>query len=241
MVGGLVVTASTATLSVRSMNNVTRSYSLNSSTRYLEGTSTTDSQALMAGERVHVVTSPGSTTAKTVRILEPRALGMIVNISGSTVTITGRSGLERVIDTSGSTSYREGRSTVSQRSLKVGELISARGNPASNQTTLDATNIVIHIPRYAGTVTAISGDVLTLKLRGGVTATINVTGTTTYRNRTAASSLSAIKDGSFVVAKGVVTATNTMTGTKLQLGRPSAPVPPRKTAPATGSAPITPA
>ncbi len=241
MVGGLVVTASTTTLSVRSMNDVTRSYSLNSSTRYLEGTSTTDSQALKTGERVRVVTSRGSSTAKTVRILEPRALGMVVGISGNTITITNRSGLEQAIYTSGSTIYHEGRSTVTQSALKVGELISARGTLASNQSTLNADNIAIHLPHYAGKVTAISGDVLTLKLRGGVTATVNVTGTTTYRDGTATSSLSAIKDGSFVVAKGVVTATNTMTATKLQLGRPSTPVPPGKTAPAAGPGKITPA
>jgi len=243
MVGGLVVTANTTTLSVRSINDVTRSYTLNSSTRYLEGTTATDSQALMAGERVHVVTSPGSTTAKTVRILEPRAMGMIVGISnsGNTITITGRSGLERVIDTSGSTSYHEGRSTVHQSALKVGELISASGKPTSNQTSLDATNIAIHLPRYAGKVTAINGDVLTLQLRSGVTATINVTRTTTYRDGTTTSNLAAVKDGSFVVAQGVVTGTNTMTATRLQLGRPSAPVPPGKTAPATSSGPIAPA
>jgi hypothetical protein len=241
MVGGIVVSVTSTTLSVRSTNDVTRSYTLNSSTRYLEGSTTTNSQVLLTGERVHVVTSPGSTTAKAVRVLEPRVVGIIVGISGNTVTTIGHSGLERVIDTSGSTSYHEGRSLVSQGTLKLGELITARGKPSSSQTILDATNIVIHLPHYAGTVTAISGDTLTMKLRDGVVATINVTGTTTYRDGRTASSLSAIKDGSFVVAKGLVTGTNTMTATGLQLGRHSGPVPPRPTARGVGSNPVSPA
>lgn len=239
MFGGIVVSATSSTLNVRSVNDVTRSYTLTSSTRYLEGGTKTTSQALRAGEHVHVVTSPGSTTVKAVRIIEPRVVGVIVGISGNTVTTTGRSGLDRVIYTTASTIYHESGTTVSQSSLKVGELISAVGTPTASQTSLDASKIAIHLPSYAGTVASISGNTFTLKLRSGVTATINVNGATSYHNGAATSSLSAIKEGTFVVAKGLVAGTNTMTATRVQLGRRPAPLPP--VAPGKGSGPSLPA
>ncbi|WP_298210993.1 DUF5666 domain-containing protein [Ferrimicrobium sp.] len=206
---GLVTGVTSTVLTVQTRTGVTRSVDLSPSTRYLEGVNTIGQSALRAGEFVRIKTHLSSATV--VRVLEAKVTGMITNVSGGSVTIANDRGMTRTLVTSSTTAYREAGSTVTAAALRIGELIAARGVPDSDGAVLNAVAIVIARGHFSGTVTAIDGSVVTLRLAGGTTATVNVTASTHYRDAGATTSQSALVDGQRVVVIGTITGTNTMT------------------------------
>ncbi|MGC9154479.1 MAG: DUF5666 domain-containing protein [Ferrimicrobium sp.] len=214
---GRVIAVTSSTLTVQTRGGVTRSLQLSTSTRYLQGTATVSSGVIRVGTFVRVKTHQSSATV--VRILEARTAGVVTSISGGSITITNDHGLTRTLVTSSATAYREAGSVVTPTALRVGELITALGTPQSNGAELDATAIVIALGHFRGTITGINGSVVTLGLAGGTTATVTLSGSTTYRQAGATVSESALTVGQRVVAVGTITGTNAMTAEKVVITR----------------------
>ena len=227
---GRVIAVTSSTLTVQTRGGVTRSLQLSTSTRYLQGAATVSSGVIRVGTFVRVKTHQSSATV--VRILEARTVGVVTSISGGSITITNDHGLTRTLVTSSATAYREAGSVVTPTALRVGELIIARGTPASNGAELDATTVVIALGHFRGTITGINGSVVTLGLAGGTTATVTLGGSTTYRQAGTTVSESALTVRQRVVVVGTITGTNAMTAEKVVITR--------KTPSSSASSPSTP-
>ncbi|MGC8482007.1 MAG: DUF5666 domain-containing protein, partial [Acidimicrobiales bacterium] len=210
--GGTIQSLTATSLVVQRPDGSTTTYTLNSSTTYQKGQSATTFSALSPGDRVAVqVSAPGSTVATSVRILEPMIGGTIQSITGTQIVVADQQGFWRTIDLSSSTTYEKAGTTVSLSALKVGDMITATGTIASDHTALNADSVTVQLPHFAGKVTSVTGDTITITRPDGTTSTITVTSSTTYLSGGSSSSLSAIAVGSFVDAEGAVTGTNAMT------------------------------
>jgi len=95
----------------------------------------------------------------------------------------------------------------------------------SSSTSTTATNIDVQLASIVGSVTAISGDTITVTDVQGFSRTIVVSSSTTYTKDNATSSLSAISVGTVISARGTVDANETSLDASSvtigQLGGPS--------------------
>jgi hypothetical protein len=120
--------------------------------------------------------------------------------SVGTNTITGtrtdRKGTSTTvhITTTGSTTYTRLGKTVQRSSITAGTKIRVQGTKASDGT-ITAMHVEVVVPSFAGTVSNVSGSIITITSgRSKTTHTIHTTGTTTYT-----------EDGKTVTASAVTT------------------------------------
>ncbi len=99
------------------------------------------------------------------------------------------------------TTITKGGATIAVGDLAVGDQIRFRQDRATDGT-YTVTAIAVVLPTVAGQISAIDGNTITITQRGGTTATVHVTGATTYRIAGAAGSLSDLKVGAVIVAEG---------------------------------------
>lgn len=141
-----------------------------------------------------------------VHAFGPRGFGQITitAISGSNLSLKTVDGWSRTIAVTSATKITKGGQTVAISDLKVGDRVVFHQTRASDGTfTIDAIEVVL--PQVAGEVTAKSGDSITVKRKDGTTATISVSGGTTYRvPGVTSASLSDITVGMKVVAQGTL-------------------------------------
>jgi hypothetical protein len=208
------VTAVTSTsVSVEGSNNSSTTFTIAPTTTFFEGGKAVTSSALVVGERVVVTTSSASpTTASKISIKLATLTGTVTSVSGNVITITGGEGFTRTIDVSSATTYSEGGSATTLSSVIVGSKISADGIVSADQTALDALVITIAAPKavvLTGTVTSVSGNVITITGGEGFTRTIDVSSATTYSEGGSATTLSSVIVGSKISADGIVSADQT--------------------------------
>jgi hypothetical protein len=128
----------------------------------------------------------------------------ITAIDGSNVSLATDDGWTRTITVTSSTTITKGGATITVGDLAVGDTIRFAQTKASDGT-YSITAIRVVLPQLGGRVTAIDGNTLTVTKRDGTTATIHVSGTTTYKVQGVANpTLSDIKVGAFVVAEGTL-------------------------------------
>jgi hypothetical protein len=125
----------------------------------------------------------------------------ITAVSGSDISLKTDDGWTRTITATSTTTITKGGATITVGALAVGDEIRFSQEKATDGT-YTVTAIVVVLPSVAGEVSAISGDTLTITQPGGTTATIHVSGDTTYQVNGAAGTKSDIKVGSFIVAEG---------------------------------------
>jgi Domain of unknown function (DUF5666) len=141
--------------------------------------------------------------------------GTVTKIDGATVLITDRQGFQRTIRTSSSTKYSRGGEPADSSQLKVGSKIVATGTVDKNKTDLDASTVTIRLPSLAGTVTSLSGSSFQLKARDGTTHTVSTTSSTVFHQGRNQASLSAVTQGSFVLAEGDLQSNGDLTATSV--------------------------
>jgi hypothetical protein len=135
----------------------------------------------------------------------PRGFGhggvTITAISGNDISLATGDGWKRTITVDSGTTYVKGGATIALADLKVGDQVGFKQTKETDGTyTID--KVVVILPHLGGLVTAIDGSTITVAQRDGTTATIKVTGTTTYKVAGADATLTDVKVGMVLMAEG---------------------------------------
>ncbi|MGH2517043.1 MAG: DUF5666 domain-containing protein [Ktedonobacterales bacterium] len=172
----------------------------------------------------------------------PPAPLTVTAVSGSVISATQPNGTKVTIHTTSSTTYTRAGKTVSASALTSNEHIRVRGTRASDGS-ITATHIDIALPGYAGVVTAMKGNTITVKDRSGTTHTIDVSTSTTYAQgrgpNAQSASLSAVKVGEQIVAEGTLNSDGSLNAQVVHIGpaRPAGTPKGKGVPPAPGTSP----
>ena len=123
-------------------------------------------------------------------------------IDGSDLSLKTADGWTRTITVGSSTTITRGGQTIAVGDLKVGDQIVFGETKGTNGSfTIDQIRVVL--PVVGGQVTAVGSDSITVDQKGGASATIHVSASTTYDvDGNSSAKLSDVTVGSFVVAEG---------------------------------------
>ena len=125
-------------------------------------------------------------------------------IDGPSLSLKTDDGWTRTISVGSSTTITKGGQTIGVGDLKVGDQIVFGETKASDGSyTISAVKVVL--PVIGGQVTAVGSDSITVDQKGGGSATIHVSASTTYDvDGNSSAKLSDVTVGSFVVADGTL-------------------------------------
>jgi hypothetical protein len=126
--------------------------------------------------------------------------GVISALGTNSITLKDRDGNATTYTTSSTTTYFEGKTAATVAALAVNEQVFLELSTTSPQTV---TKVDIRLVRFAGAVTAVSGNTITIAGRHGTTSTVVVSSTTTYTSGGAASTLAAVIVGASICATGL--------------------------------------
>jgi uncharacterized protein DUF5666 len=144
----------------------------------------------------------------------------ITAIDGSNLSLATADGWTRTITVDSGTTYSKAGATIALSDLKVGDEIRFRETlETSGSYTIDS--IDVELPHLAGTVTAVSGSTITLRLADGSTGTLHVDSSTTYHvNGNDGAALSDVKVGMVLGAEGVKASDGSITAAQIRAGDP---------------------
>lgn len=143
----------------------------------------------------------------------------ITAISGSNISLTTADGWTRTVTVDSGTTYSKSGGMIALGDLKVGDKIGFRQTRETDGSfTIDSVAVIL--PHLGGEVTAVDGSTITVKQRDGSSATINVTGTTTYQVAGAAGALADVKVGMFLMAEGTLNSDGSLAATAVRAGTP---------------------
>jgi hypothetical protein len=132
------------------------------------------------------------------------ARGVVTALGTGTITLKDRHGNATTFTTSSTTTYFEGKTAGTVAELAVNEDVSLELTSTSPQTV---TKVEIHLARFAGPVTAVAGNTITIGGRHGTTFNVIVGTATTYTSGGAASTFAAVVVGAVICATGLPDAT----------------------------------
>jgi hypothetical protein len=202
---------------------VTVTITVDSSTTFTRAGQTASLSDVQVGSVLNVEGAVTGTTiaATKIEIVLPERAGVVTAVNGNSLTLTGFDARTYTISTGSSTVYQRAGQASTASDIAVGSLISAEGTLSSDGSTLNALEVTIELPHVAGQVTAVNGNTLTVQSPDGTTATVLLTGTTTYSaGPQGTASKSDITTGSFIVAEGTLGSDGSLTA--LQVDIPSA-------------------
>ena len=141
----------------------------------------------------------------------------ITAIAGNEISLTTGDGWARTITVDSGTTYAKGGATIALGDLKVGDQVGFRQTKESDGTyTIDKLAVIL--PHLGGLVTAIDGSTITVSQRDGTTATIKVTGDTTYMVAGATATLADVKVGMVLLAQGTENSDGSLTAAAVRAG-----------------------
>lgn len=141
----------------------------------------------------------------------------ITAINGSNISLETVDGWTRTITVDAGTEYTKAADTIALSDLAVGDEIRFRQTLEDDGTwTIDQVAVIL--PHAGGQVTAVNGSTITVAGRDGTTATINVTGDTTFKVNGDDAALSDIDVDMFLVAVGTKNADGSLTATAVRAG-----------------------
>ena len=125
--------------------------------------------------------------------------GVVSALGTNSITLKGRHGTTTTYTTvPGTTTYFEGKTAGVATDLVVGDRVNLDLTTTSPQTV---TQVTICLVRWTGTVTGVSGNVISITAFHNTSLSVDVTtGVTTYTLGGAASTLGAIKTGALISA-----------------------------------------
>ena len=144
------------------------------------------------------------------------ASGVVSALGTNSITLKGRHGTTTTYTTTGTTTYFEGKTAGVVGDLVVGDRVNLALTTTSPQTV---TQVTICLVRWFGTVTGVSGNVISITAFHNTSLSVDVSGTTTYTLGGAASTLGAITTGAVISAVGVLgSAANTLDANSVNIG-----------------------
>jgi hypothetical protein len=208
---GTVASVSGSVITITGGEGFTRTIDVSSTTTFSEGGAAATLSDVIAGAKIvakGLVSSDQSTLdALSVNIVALKDVkGNVTAVSTSSLTVKGSDGTLTTLTITPATVFYEGTSVVTSAALVVGQNVDvSRLNAAPS----NAVKITIEMATLYGTVTAVSGNTITITGGGGFTRTIEVSAATTYTEGGSASTLSAVVVGLKITAKGIVSADQT--------------------------------
>jgi hypothetical protein len=152
-----------------------------------------------------------------------RPLGAIhiTAVDGSSLSLATEDGWKRTISLGSGTTITRAGETIAVGDLKVGDEVRFAETRNSDGTyTIDRVDVVV--PTIAGEVTATGSNTITLKRFDGTSATVHVSGDTTYVARgNANASLSDVSVGSYVVVQGTARDDGSIDALRVGIGQPT--------------------
>jgi hypothetical protein len=127
--------------------------------------------------------------------------GVITAVTDSSITIKDMSGTSTTYVITSATTVSEGPTTITSSQLAVGQRVGVQLSSSSSTT---AASIDVQLPVLFGTVTAVSGNTITISDPEGFNRTILIDSSTTYTKSGASSSLGEVTVGSVISAEGTV-------------------------------------
>ncbi len=144
----------------------------------------------------------------------------VLSVSGSQIVAEGPNSQKVTIKVSSSTTYMRAGQKVSESAIAKGDTIGVMGTRNSDGT-ISASQVMIALPGYNGTISAISGDTITVKdVRTGATHKIEVNSSTKYASGPQSSStlsLNSLKVGENIHAEGMLNSDGTLTASLVAL------------------------
>lgn len=219
---GTVTAIGSGTVTAAQADGTSVTFTTTSATTYEKDGVSSTAAALAVGDDVSVrtvrptsTTARPSTTATEIDIMSPSISGTVQSVSSDTIVVADGQGFWRTIDTSASTTYTDGGAAATASAVTVGETIRATGSVDANHTDLDASSVDVVLPVKVGTVSAVSGDTITLKESASKTVTVTTSASTLYRSGSATANASSVPTGSTIAVEGTVDSSGNIAATSL--------------------------
>jgi hypothetical protein len=146
--------------------------------------------------------------------------GTVTAVTDTSITVEDISGTSTTYAITSATTFSEGSTTITESQLAVGQHV---GIQLSSSSSTTASNIDVQLPVLFGTVTAVSGDTITISDPEGFSRTIVVDSSTTYTKSGDSSTLDDVTVGSVISAQGSVDSNLTsLDASSVVIGTPSA-------------------
>ncbi len=179
--GKITITAiNGSNLSLRTDDGWTRTITVTSDTTITKAGQTISVSDLKVGDEIRFAeqrNSDGTYTITRIVVVVPTVAGVVTSVTDTTITITARDGTSQTIRTTASTTYKVGDAAGSRSDIVAGAVIVAAGERGSDGT-LTAATVVVVLPRVAGTVSAKTGDSITIERRNGTTVVAHIASST---------------------------------------------------------------
>lgn len=131
--------------------------------------------------------------------------GTASGVSSTSITVTPHDGTATTFAIGTSTTVSEGSATATAAALANGERVCVEPS-TSSATTAGAIRIILS--EVHGTVSAVSGNTITVRVRNQLTQGVVVSSTTTFTKAGATATLADVTVGEKVKASGIVDSTN---------------------------------
>jgi hypothetical protein len=192
-------------ISLKTEDGWTRTITVTSATTITKGGQTIALGDLRVGDQIRfrqTRNADGTFTIQAINVVLPSVAGDITAVNGDTFTVKTRANVTWTITTNDATKYMLDGGTGAKSDIVVGAKVGVVGTQ-TGESALTATTVRIAPAAVAGRVTAKTADTITIERIGGGTATIHVSGSTTYRvPGKDNASLSDIQVGAMVLAAG---------------------------------------
>lgn len=196
-------------------------------TTFTEAGATVSISAVQPNEHIRVrgTYNRVDRTAQATRVIivVPSVAGVVTGVSGSTITLTDRNAVQHTISL-GSARVEELGKSVPMSTIAPGSLVTVQLDPTNSSTVL---RVVIHVPRFAGTIGNASGSTFTLTTAAGKTYTVTTTSSTAIAApkargaKATATPAPAIANGERAIVQGTVNGTN-VTALRITVWQPKA-------------------
>jgi Domain of unknown function (DUF5666) len=140
----------------------------------------------------------------------------ITSINGSKVGLKTADGWTRTIDVDADTKVFLGSQAGKVGDLAVGNEVRLRQKKNADGS-FTVVSLTVPGAKAAGEVTAVSGNTITIKRRGGATTTLTVNGATVYRQGGEAAAKADVKVGSNINAEGKPGSSDNFTATVVRI------------------------
>lgn len=146
-VSGVVSAVGASSLTLSTLDGVTKTVTLTSATRYQKAGQTVALSDVTLGTAVTSegpLSADGSLAAVRVTIALPHLFGRVASVNGSTITLSGERGVTKTMTTSGSTTYvNADGSAATASAVKVDSFIGGEGVLSSDGKTLSALRVIV--------------------------------------------------------------------------------------------------
>ena len=139
---------------------------------------------------------------------KPPISGTVASVGSGSFRLTEQDGASVTVDVNSSTNYSETGTQTAPTGVTVGERVFVLpvSGTTSGTSTVTASRVVVTLIQVSGTVTSVGSGSFNVHLQGGLTTTVDTTGSTTYSDN--GTTKTGVTTGQSVTAFGTPDATD---------------------------------